>query len=311
MDRLTGTGALELKEAYNAIYANQEEVEITEEQIQEEFETWVYSLVEEGHDLSEYTWDEMYEHYLNEMGQRITTGQATAPVSNAPYRSRFARPMNAGTPQQTGRGTAVSRPQIGGLPANYRGQELQQASRAKASQVGTPRQGSAGTGTAPSTSAPRSVARPATVPSTTTVRSGAPVARPTTSPRPAVTSQPSIAQSYSMRPGAVAAAPRTGTTTTVPQSGSAVQGYQTAVAQRPSLAQQAAELRAMRQKSQQRQGVTPTSNLTQSFDPFDVVLEYLVAEGYADTNEDALVIMANMHEEWRQSIIEECLKKDA
>ncbi len=300
MDRLTGTGALELKEAYNAIYANQEEeVEITEEQIQENFETWVYSLVEEGHDLSEYTWDEMYEHYLNEMGQRITTGQATAPVSNAPYRSRFARPMNAGTPQQTGRGTAVSRPQIGGLPANYRGQELQQASRAKASQVGTPRQGSAGTGTAPSTSAPRSVARPATVPSTT-VRSGAPVARPTTSPRPAVTSQPSIAQSYSMRPGAVAAAPRTGTTTTIPQStGSPVQGYQTAVAQRPSLAQQAAELRAMRTASQQRQG------LTQSFDPFDTVRGYLIDEGYADSEEAAFTIMANMSEEWRQSIIDE------
>ena len=36
---------------------------------------------------------------------------------------------------------------------------------------------------------------------------------------------------------------------------------------------------------------------------FDVVLEYLVAEGYADTNESALVIMANMSEEWRQSIV--------
>jgi hypothetical protein len=37
---------------------------------------------------------------------------------------------------------------------------------------------------------------------------------------------------------------------------------------------------------------------------FDVVLEYLVAEGYADTNESALVIMANMSEEWRESIME-------
>jgi F0F1-type ATP synthase epsilon subunit len=32
--------------------------------------------------------------------------------------------------------------------------------------------------------------------------------------------------------------------------------------------------------------------------------QYLVAEGYADTNESALVIMANMSEEWRQSIVE-------
>ena len=40
------------------------------------------------------------------------------------------------------------------------------------------------------------------------------------------------------------------------------------------------------------------------YDAFDVVLEYLVVEGYADTNESALVIMANMSEEWRQSIVE-------
>ena len=40
-------------------------------------------------------------------------------------------------------------------------------------------------------------------------------------------------------------------------------------------------------------------------DLFDYILEYLVAEGYADTNEAALVIMANMSEDWRQSIVEQ------
>ena len=39
-------------------------------------------------------------------------------------------------------------------------------------------------------------------------------------------------------------------------------------------------------------------------DLFDYLLEYLVAEGYADTNQAALAIMANMSEEWRQSIVE-------
>ena len=39
-------------------------------------------------------------------------------------------------------------------------------------------------------------------------------------------------------------------------------------------------------------------------DLFDVILEYLVAEGYADTNQSALVIMANMSEDWRQNIVE-------
>ena len=300
MDRLTGTGALELKEAYNAVYAQQEnEIELTEEEIQEDFENWVNSFVEEGYDLSEYTWEDMYEHYLTEMGQRATTGQRTAPISNAPYQSRFARPMNAGVPQQTGRGTVVSRPQIGSLPANYRSTALsaQAAGERVAGRVSnTP----ATTPTAPA----RPVARPA---ATAPARPSTAPARPVTGvQKGAPSTQPSVAQSYSMRPGAVAAAPRTGTTTTIPQStGSPVQGYQIAATQRPSLAQQAAELRTMRQRSQQRQG------LTQSFDPFDVVMGHLIDEGYADTEEAALQIMANMSEEWRQSILDECVKNTA
>ena len=39
-------------------------------------------------------------------------------------------------------------------------------------------------------------------------------------------------------------------------------------------------------------------------DMFEHILEHLVSEGYADTNESALVIMANMSEEWRESIVE-------
>jgi hypothetical protein len=41
----------------------------------------------------------------------------------------------------------------------------------------------------------------------------------------------------------------------------------------------------------------------ENYDAFDVILEHLVAEGYADTNEAALAIMANMSEEWRESIL--------
>jgi hypothetical protein len=54
----------------------------------------------------------------------------------------------------------------------------------------------------------------------------------------------------------------------------------------------------MRQASQQRQG------LTQSFDPFDVVMGHLIDEGYAENEEAAAVIMANMSEEWREEILE-------
>ena len=54
--------------------------------------------------------------------------------------------------------------------------------------------------------------------------------------------------------------------------------------------------------------------LNNSYDLFDYMMEYLIDEGYADTNENALVIMANMSEEWRENIIteagEEALKKE-
>jgi len=43
--------------------------------------------------------------------------------------------------------------------------------------------------------------------------------------------------------------------------------------------------------------------LTQSVDLFDIVKGHLMSEGYVDTEEAALAIMANMSEEWRQSIL--------
>ena len=51
---------------------------------------------------------------------------------------------------------------------------------------------------------------------------------------------------------------------------------------------------------------TVGSFLKQDYEPdaFDIIIEHLVAEGYADTNDNALVIMANMSEEWRQTILE-------
>jgi len=57
----------------------------------------------------------------------------------------------------------------------------------------------------------------------------------------------------------------------------------------------------------QRGALTPAEKKQlnrEEFDLFDAVLEYLVAEGYAATNKEALVIMANMSEEWRSKIIE-------
>lgn len=46
-------------------------------------------------------------------------------------------------------------------------------------------------------------------------------------------------------------------------------------------------------------------NVKEGVDTFDIVKGHLMSEGYADTEEAALAIMANMSEEWRQSILEE------
>jgi hypothetical protein len=77
MSRITGSDAKGLMEAYQAVYAPQE---LTEEQIWEEVENWVNSLLEEGYDLSEYTWDEMYEAYITEVVPlAIPAAMAAAP----------------------------------------------------------------------------------------------------------------------------------------------------------------------------------------------------------------------------------------
>jgi hypothetical protein len=54
-----------IMEAYNAVYAPQELNEV---------EFWVNSLLEEGYDLSEYTWEEMYDTYLVNEFNTIVSG---------------------------------------------------------------------------------------------------------------------------------------------------------------------------------------------------------------------------------------------
>ena len=73
MSRLTGKEAFGLMEAYRAVYAPRE---LTEEQVWEGVENWVHSLLEEGYDLSDYTWEEMYEayNYINEQMSDVMPG---------------------------------------------------------------------------------------------------------------------------------------------------------------------------------------------------------------------------------------------
>ena len=87
MSRLTGSDALGLYEAYQAVYNPQE---LTEEQVWEEVETWVNDLIEEGYDLSDYTWEEMYEGYLEEI-----LGMPGAQNAGAALRQGFGQARRA------------------------------------------------------------------------------------------------------------------------------------------------------------------------------------------------------------------------
>ena len=263
MEKITSHQVVDLMEAYNAVYTPQ----INEEQVWGEVESWVNSLVEEGYDLSEFTWEEMYENYLNEYaggGVPGSGGAATMyarPRSNSgPVQSRFARPMNAGTPQTYGGGRVqpvTVRPPVASLPSSAR--QVTQYPQGVSTGVGGGNAGASRQAPAARPSAP-APARPA-----------AAAARPA-----ADAARPATAAPAAARPPALPPVPG-----------------------RESLASQAAELRAMQAASRQRQG------LTQSFDVFDVIKGHLIDEGYADTEEAALQIMANMSEEWRESILDE------
>ena len=45
-------------------------------------------------------------------------------------------------------------------------------------------------------------------------------------------------------------------------------------------------------------------NQSYEYDTFDIVVEYLMNNGHAETIDEAVYLMVNMSEEWRQSIIE-------
>ena len=336
MSRLTGTDAYGLMEAYGAVYAPQE---LTEEQVWEGVGEWVNALLEEGYDLSEYTWEDMYEAYLEQLdegaadagvavrkgignaagsyfnavkgvakgyadvagsqlkglaGQTTTSTNPLARAGNAVTRavsapSRAAAGFAKGL--VTGQGDTPAKPKMPGLPPSAKKvtQYPQGVStgvgggNAGASRPPTPASRPAATSAAaPRPAAPAPAARPA---------AGAPAAARPAAPAATPAARPAA-------PAAKAAPAATAPSTAAIGFKLAQQGVDLAAPKKPSLRSDIDDLKNMGTASRQRQG------LTQSFDPFDVVLGHLIDEGYADTEESATAIMANMSEEWRQSIFE-------
>jgi len=212
----------------------------------EEVEAWVNSLVEEGYDLSEYTWDDMYEIYLDE----------ASPSNPNLYTGRHGQ-----TPQQYMAGRSDAGKRISGDerngPASYTSRWYKNS--------------------------------------------------PTTAPgaRPVNTPKVSNAELNYARTAHNSASGkdwnRVGGPKGLPKGKGGGNSAQD-VTDDPNSKPIAARWRNYTIGGSQGYGIAGIK-LADSYDMFDYILEHLVAEGYADTNAEALVIMANMSEEWKQSII--------
>ena len=288
MSRITGSDAKALMEAYASVYAPQE---ITEEQTWQEVENWVNSLVEEGYDLSEYTWEDMYEAYIEEQGRGRVTGSNPNVFRPAPTGTGSRRGA-APTPSSSSTGSVTSKPgtRTGSNPNVFKPTPSSQGSRRGAAPVpggqgsrplgSTTQRGGAPTPAArPAAPAPaaRPAARPA-APASTAKTAPTPAAKPAT-PQPAATAK----SANPMMSGLPKAAP----SMAAPAGG-------------VQLSARAQALKAGGPKGGARERM-----LNQSFDAFDAIKGHLLDEGYADTEEAAVAIMANMSEEWKQSILSE------
>jgi len=280
MSRLTGSEAQSLMEAYNAVYAPQE---LTEEQIWEQVENWVNSLLEKGHDLSEYTWEEMYESYLSEMGQRATTGQVTAPKAPPIVQSKPIDRIAGGG--------------MGGMRGSGRDRNPTQTS----SSPGALRVNSTATpATQPPRQQPPAPTAPAAKPAPT-----APAAKPAPTAPAAATTPPKPSTSVGFNaPPAGSPPPSAAYTAAKPAATPAPAPAAAPAPTAPAAPPKPTKRFDIRDRPVgARAGFDPRFD-KQSFDLFDVIKGHLLDEGYADNEDAALAIMSNMSEEWKESIIE-------
>lgn len=245
MERLSSSNYNSLTEAYSAVYDKNLRSTLNEEKQIKEFLECINELLEEGYDLSECNYDELYEHYIVEgkgavlkaIGGRLlgaakgavkTAWQGT--VKQTKQGPKFIPGAKQSTKEILAKGGKVA-PWVAGAAAVDQallGGELRRLTT-----------GAAGETLKQTRQALQKVPTPGS-PSTTPV----PTAR---------TSAQKPEEKPKNKPLKIL--------------GGKVVGYD-------------------------------------HFDMFDAVKGYLIGEGYAENEEAAVVIMANMSEEWRQSIVE-------
>ena len=296
MSRLTGSDALELMEAYQEVYKPKE---LSVDEVWEEVENWVNSLLEEGYDLSEYTWEDMYESYLIEANP-VTIGPGGFNVGGRPVNTVLSPIFQTRPGVTIGPGGF----NVGGRPVN-----TTQPPQEKSDGSNTSGRSSAPIGNrtfTPNRPSGASTSRP-TVPATATTS-----ATPTATATPTRSSvQSGIEDLRRMRAASLMRQQgRTMPDGSIP-TGSSLEP-RPAVASAPVPSAPVATVRPV-PTTQTRRTSAPTRApillQRQSFDPFDVIMGHLLDEGYAEDKNAAVVIMANMSEEWKESIINEGFKR--
>lgn len=297
MSRLTGSEAKSLKEAYNAVYTSQEvsqelQEEVVEENIEQLDEIAVNfggqaALAAKQKELAQQRQSQSRIDALRQ--QRFGSGGAPSAGKTASGTPSTSTAKAAPAPAP-GAGTAASRYTAknlgaaqyaafkggGGLAAVERkGQTAAQVIAQGRKNIGRfdggPRIGSAPT--PPAAAAPKPAA---TAPKATPAAPTAPAAAPQR------TFNPLMQKTF---------------------------GYQTGnapdqIAKASQGSSQAAADAAFKRSREMVNKMRSAATISQSFDPFDVIKGHLLDEGYAETEEAAIAIMAHMGEGWKQSILE-------
>ena len=311
-----------LQEAYMNVYVPQE---LTEEQVWGEVENLVNYLIEEGYDLSDYTWEEMYESYIEEQGAvqgslfttRGTTqnfrgkpgGKPRTPfvkTEPVPTRSRVQP-----TPPRTPASTARQSPgQLSIPPA--RSPQFGDTQRLNRTTGG----GLMGTRTLPN---PQRAPKPAwekpalgPAPKPTTTKQNRPGA--TDSIRkfaePVVKSVSALAALRNITPAGVAAAVSAPRPTASGTLSSALKRGDYKPQQGPKNPDQGltkAQSFDKAYKTAKNKGMGSTftwNNKSYKVEEYEYLMDYILSERYAETAEAAEVIMVNMSEEWISTILE-------
>ena len=299
-------------EAYSKVH---ETPDVTGEEVQK----WADSLIEEGYDLSEYTSDELYEAYISEEPKKYTlldliskgaqkTGQALSKGVSGWSKSAKSFDPNAPIGIRSPKPAATSTAKPEAKPA-----------------ASTP--AAAKPEAKPAASTP-AAAKPESKPAASTSTAAKPTAKPSTAAKPAAPAakqtgdktkdMATFAKANPKLAAAAAERDRTrGTSATtnplmkdmksrLPEPKPAPTLAATAAAaSKPTAFNPSSSSSSTAAAKPSTPKPTPRQQrLNMDLDVFDLVKGYLLDEGYAETEEGAMVMMVNMSEGWRESILE-------